>query len=327
MQASELPGGRPRVSVVIAAYNSEQSIGRAVESALAQSVRVEVIVVDDASTDGTRQEVERLAARDRRVRLIESGVNGGPAVARNQGIAQASGDWIAILDADDAFAADRLQRMTTFGDRHGADIVCDNLACYDWVAGEVTGHALPLAAGTAQQVSIEDFVGECMTGRSRFDYGQLKPLFRRQFLSSRCLRYPPELRHGEDFALVLDCLLGGARFLLIGDALYLFTQRIGQASAASSGQSRTRINLEAMREHTLSLLARPRVRRDATLSRLLARRADAIRDQLIWSRAYPHLRARRPVALLKEMCRDWRNGPMLVRHLVRRHRTRALAQR
>ncbi|WP_022683433.1 glycosyltransferase [Sphingobium bisphenolivorans] len=326
MQGSELPGGRPYVSVVIAAYNGEQSVGRAVESALAQSVPVEVIVVDDASTDGTRERVGRLAAQDSRVRLIESPANGGPSTARNLGIAAANGDWIAILDADDAFLPDRLQRMTLVGERHCVDIVCDNLACYDWVAGKVTGHALPLAAEAARRVSVDDFVRESMTGRSRFDYGQLKPLFRRQFLASRCLRYPPELRHGEDFALVLDCLLGGARLLLIGEALYLFTQRIGTASAVSSGQSRTMVNLEAMRDHALSLLVRPRVRRDATLSRLLAKRADAIRDQLIWSRAYPHLRARRPIALLKEMFRDWRNGPMLVRHLVRRHRNRALAQ-
>ena len=325
MQAGERPDGRPRVSVIIAAYNCEQSIVRAVHSALAQSMPVEVIVVDDASTDRTGELVNSLAVEDRRIRLIESATNGGPAVARNMGIDSANGDWVAILDADDAFLPDRMRRMISLGDCRNADIVCDNLLWFDWAEGKPTGRALPLNAGMEQRVNAEQFVRQSMTGRSQFDYGQLKPVFRRHFLASRCLRYPQELRHGEDFALLMDCLLAGARFHLMGEALYLFTQRIGSVSAASSGQSRTTMNLDAMREHCLSLLGRPSVKRDARLSRLLLRRADAIRDQMNWSRAYSHLRARRSGALLKELIRNWRNGPMLVRHLVRRHRNRSLA--
>lgn len=325
MQPPVMPYTRPMVSVVIAAFNCAQTIERAVCSAMEQSVTVEIIIVDDASTDRTWDIINELAAADSRVRIDRCPENSGPSVARNRGIAAATGTWIAILDADDAFLPGRLQRMTMVGERRDADLLCDNLACYDWAAQQIVGSALPLGVDTVTQVGIEQFICNAMTGRSRFDYGQLKPVVRRDFLLAHCLRYPPDLRHGEDFAFIMDCLLADARFTLIGDALYLFTQRIGSISSDLSGQSRTVVNLRAMRDHTLSLFKRPRVRESRILLSLLQKRADAIDHQLSWSRAYPYLRARQPLALMREMMRDWRNWPMLVRHLIRRHQNNYLS--
>jgi succinoglycan biosynthesis protein ExoO len=119
--------------------------------------------------------------------------------------------------------------------------------------------------------------------------------------------------------------LADARFILMGDALYLFTQRIGSISADLSGQSRTVVNLRAMHDHTVSLFKRPRIRESRILLGLLRKRADAIDHQLSWSKAYPYLRARQPLALMREMMRDWRNWPMLVRHLIRRHQNNYLS--
>ena len=316
----------PCVSVIIAAYNAQDTLARAVSSALAQKISVEVLIIDDASSDDTVRVAQELALAHDNVRLIVSTENGGPSIARNKGLAAAQGDWVAILDADDAFLPGRLQRMIGLARRHEADLVADNLLFFDWQAQALAGRAFRLADDHVQQVSAADFVGHCMTGRSPFDYGQLKPIFHRRFLTARGLQYPPDLRHGEDFAFVLDWLLAGARFMLMGEGFYLFTQRIGSISSDSSGQSRTILNLQSMREHTLGQLARPRIRADRALARLLSKRADAIRDQAIWNRAYSHLRARRPWALLMEMLRDRRSWPMLARHLVRRHRARASAR-
>lgn len=88
----------PRVSVVIPSYNYGAFVAETVESALAQTVRPhEVIVVDDGSTDDTRA---RLAPYADRVRYVHQ-ANRGLSAARNHGIAEATGDWIALLDADD----------------------------------------------------------------------------------------------------------------------------------------------------------------------------------------------------------------------------------
>ena len=106
--AAELTNG-PTFSIVIAAYQAEDTIGEAIESALAQtSVPFEVIVCDDGSTDGTA-DVAR--SYEPAVRLLVRPENGGEAAAKNTGTQQASGDFVVMLDADDIFAPRRLEAL------------------------------------------------------------------------------------------------------------------------------------------------------------------------------------------------------------------------
>ena len=100
---------RPLVSVVIPAYNSGRTIRATVESALDQTVGdLEVIVVDDGSQDETVPVVK--AIEDPRVRLVRR-PNGGAAAARNTGILEARGRWVALLDSDDLWVPDKLERQ------------------------------------------------------------------------------------------------------------------------------------------------------------------------------------------------------------------------
>ncbi|MEM7645010.1 MAG: glycosyltransferase family 2 protein, partial [Pseudomonadota bacterium] len=100
-----------KATVIIAAWNAEAELSRSLRSALAQAIPVEVIVADDASTDGTASLVETMAQADPRVVLVRQAVNGGPGAARNVAIEAARGDWIAVLDADDTMRPDRLAKM------------------------------------------------------------------------------------------------------------------------------------------------------------------------------------------------------------------------
>jgi glycosyltransferase involved in cell wall biosynthesis len=96
------PGVRPLISVIIPTYNRKQQVGAAVESALSQNVAsLEVLVIDDASTDGTLEELRSLG--DPRVRVLSNNHCNGPAGARNCGMAAATGDLIALLDSDDLY--------------------------------------------------------------------------------------------------------------------------------------------------------------------------------------------------------------------------------
>ncbi len=98
----------PFVSVIVPAYNSAATVVEAVESALAQTVPAgEIVVVDDGSLDATAAIVRE---RYPQVRLIEQ-ANTGPAGARNAGVRQARGEWIAFLDADDIWVPGRLERQ------------------------------------------------------------------------------------------------------------------------------------------------------------------------------------------------------------------------
>jgi glycosyltransferase involved in cell wall biosynthesis len=93
------------ISVVIAAYNASATLGRVIQSTLGQTRRAdEIIVVDDGSTDGTADTARQFGSD---VRLI-SQANGGASIARNTGIQNASGDWIAFLDADDEWLPEKL---------------------------------------------------------------------------------------------------------------------------------------------------------------------------------------------------------------------------
>src|SRR5207237_4177688 len=98
---------RPLVSAVIPVFNRVRSIGAAIDSALAQDMKeLEVLVVDDGSTDATREVVG--GHPDPRVRLIARERRGGAAAARNAGIAAAAGDYIAFLDSDDVWLPGKL---------------------------------------------------------------------------------------------------------------------------------------------------------------------------------------------------------------------------
>lgn len=108
------------ISVVIPAYNRAETIGLAVGSVLRQTVGdLEVIVVDDASTDGTLAALEAIG--DARLRVIRHERNAGGAAARNTGIRAARGDWVAFQDSDDEWLPLKLERqfaaLARFGEK------------------------------------------------------------------------------------------------------------------------------------------------------------------------------------------------------------------
>jgi hypothetical protein len=111
----------PGVTVVIPAYNKEAFIGRTLASTLGQTYpHLEIIVVDDGSTDKTRAIVEDLAGGDSRVRVIST-ANGGVAAARNHGTRLATTPYVAYLDADDLWHPDKIARQIAALSAHGQD--------------------------------------------------------------------------------------------------------------------------------------------------------------------------------------------------------------
>ncbi len=103
--ASATPSGRPdapRLSILVPTWNAATTVERALDSVLAERViPLEVVVVDDASTDGTADLVAAIAERDPRVVLLRLPANGGVSNARNRGLELVRGEWLAFLDADD----------------------------------------------------------------------------------------------------------------------------------------------------------------------------------------------------------------------------------
>jgi glycosyltransferase involved in cell wall biosynthesis len=108
------PGGDPLASVIIPAYNSSAFLADAVNSAVRQTYRaVEIIIVNDGSTDDTGRIAERFAAEDTRIRVVHK-ANAGLSAARNTALEVARGEFVSFLDADDALLPEKIDQQIAF---------------------------------------------------------------------------------------------------------------------------------------------------------------------------------------------------------------------
>lgn len=229
--AQEHGTARPDISVIIAAWRAERFVECAIRSALSQSgVTVEVLVADDASPDATAQVIGRLAEGDPRIRPVLSERNGGPAAARNRALAEARGEWIAILDADDRMVPRRLERMLALARDTEADAVLGNLAEVDEAGASLSEEPFVPAADLPFEIGAEEFVAANLRQAGPRSWGYLKPLIRRETLIRHGIRYDETLRNGEDFHLILALMVAGGRVWFSPDPDYLYTRRAGSVS-------------------------------------------------------------------------------------------------
>jgi glycosyltransferase involved in cell wall biosynthesis len=240
----------------------------------------ELLVVDDASTDDTVPRVARIAMKEPRLRLLRRVCNGGPAAARNDGLNAATGDWIALLDADDTYAPTRLERLLAFAARHNADMVADNILLCD--PSSERGMISHRVLSAPRQLSPAEFVARNVTRsrRARTSFGFLQPLVRRDFLARHGIRYDVRNRFGEDFLFALSCLLHGARWWLLPETLYRYRIRPGTAT-----EVQTVGDLGRIRDVDTALLADPSVIRDARLAVALRRHLRVI-ERCYYYRAF-----------------------------------------
>ncbi|MCA9518520.1 MAG: glycosyltransferase family 2 protein [Myxococcales bacterium] len=162
---SEETGGA-LVSVVVPVYNGERTLRRALESVVAQAHRpLEIVVVDDGSTDGTAAVVAAVAAAhpDVDVRRVAQ-ENAGPARARNRGIAEARGELLAFNDADDAWLPEKLAtQLAVLADDQGADFT---VCAFQNVADE--GFEMPAWAVRKEGPdALPGFIFQAMLARRR----------------------------------------------------------------------------------------------------------------------------------------------------------------
>lgn len=216
------------VSVVVAAWKAEDSIADAVRSALLQDVAIEVLVIDDASPDRTADAAR--AVGDPRVRVVTIAQNGGPAGARNRAFDLAQGEWLAVLDSDDAMEPGRLRRLVDRARAANADLAIDNVRVV--AEGEPDGLMFPSGAlGRLGALDLARYIRANHPFAGAFNLGYAKPLLRRAFIEDHGLRYDPTLRIGEDYLLIAEALARGATCVLDDAAGYVYRKRSGSISA------------------------------------------------------------------------------------------------
>lgn len=125
-----------QISVVIPNYNRSNLLLKAVQSCLNQTFPVhEVLVCDDGSADDSKKMIESI--NDARVKWVDCGKNGRPAIPRNMGIKKATGNWIAFLDNDDEWLREKLEIQVKIIEKYDVNFVCSN--AYRMVDGKNIG--------------------------------------------------------------------------------------------------------------------------------------------------------------------------------------------
>jgi succinoglycan biosynthesis protein ExoO len=223
------PVEAPLVSVIVPAYRTADTLRAAVFSVLSQTMQdFEIIIVEDASGDGTLDVARELAAGDARIRVIALEQNRGQAAALNLGAREARGRWVATLDADDVYLPERLAVLTAYGESEGVDLVADNQNHVDEAAGVLFRTAFPVSDG-GRVVTLDDFVNTNST-RSGFSFGILKPMIRRDFIRAHDLTYPEGLKLAQDFYHLMQFFVAGGRGFLVNRPYYVWTLPFGPIS-------------------------------------------------------------------------------------------------
>lgn len=176
------------VSVIIPVYNVGEYVRKSIESALTQTLTdIEVIVIDDGSTDKSRDIVDEY--RDERL-IIRHKPNGGVSSARQLGYSLASGRYVLYLDADDYLSPDALEKMVFVAENKGADYVVGDFII-DWGNGRLVSRQF-------KDFKVADnieFVRYCLTENDFYYTGRL---FRKSFLDLLSINIPNDITYGED---------------------------------------------------------------------------------------------------------------------------------
>jgi succinoglycan biosynthesis protein ExoO len=146
-----------------------------------------------------------------------------------------------VLDADDAWRPERLERLLIAADGTGADFVADDLILYDDALGSETGVAFDFGA-PVMRLDAEALFGH----EAPLRLGLLKPLLRRRFLVESGLRYEESLRSAEDFLLYAELLFRGGTALVLQEPGYIYTARVGAQSRQRSTGSRSTTSLPSL---------------------------------------------------------------------------------
>lgn len=250
------------VSVIIPVYNSEHYVRDAIRSVQEQSLDpdlLEILVVDDGSTDGSGALLHEIAASDPRVTVISQENSGTPGGGRNPAIGRARGEFIFFLDSDDKLTPDALQKMVQAAHEGEADVVLGKLASMD------ARHA----PASMFKHSVED--ADLIEDNVFNTLGPTK-LIRRSLIESLGLRFPEDQITGEDQPFMAAVYLNARKISVLADQDYYLIRHRADGTNMTLGARgpgehlRTAVRLSK----TIEQYTEPGERRDALLRRPFA---------------------------------------------------------
>ena len=235
------------VSVIVPVFNGAQTLERSVNSLLDQTLTtLEIILINDASSDDTGSLIDRLAVKHPRVRAIHNEQNQGVHETRLTGLGAATAPWIGFLDADDITRPEMYGKMQAAGEQQRADIV----VCGAYrVTGDRKVISPKLRFRHSATITRDIFHRFC---QFRFGTGMLwNKLFRRKVIMPYAeLHFPWRQNINEDLILNIGCFKDATRVHLMKDMFYEYVFR--ESSVSSSG-SAEKACLQTLRAYAIAV--------------------------------------------------------------------------
>lgn len=233
----------PLISVIVPVYNIENYIERCIESIIAQTyVNLEIILVDDGSTDSSGRICDAYAKRDERIKVIHK-VNGGLVSARKTGILEASGEYAAYVDGDDWIEKNMYEYL--IARIEDADVIISG------VVRDYKSHSVrevnKISEGVYQGISLQDIYKSMICTGKFFERG-IQPhifnvLYKKNLLLENQIQVPNELNVGEDAACIYPVLLNAKKIVLINECLYHYVMRTDSIMGTNDGKELDRYRL------------------------------------------------------------------------------------
>lgn len=228
---------REIVSVIIPIYNTKEYLERCVESVIKQSYKkLEVILVDDGSTDGSAELCDQLHSMDKRISVIHK-ENGGVVSARLVGLEKAVGEYAILIDSDDWIESRMVQDLHEIAVENDADIVTSG---FYREKGKVYGvFADSLKEGIYNSETEKAYLFENMIYHGSLErvgiYGALwSKLIRKTLLKEVHNELDKDIFYGEDMAVTYSCMVRANTIVITHNAFYHYTMRVGSAVYNSS---------------------------------------------------------------------------------------------
>jgi poly(ribitol-phosphate) beta-N-acetylglucosaminyltransferase len=258
----DLSNGVADVTVIVAVYNTMPYLRRCLTSLVRQTIglsRLEVIAVDDGSTDGSGAELDRFVRRfPDTFTVVHQTNSGGPAMPSNRALRLATGRYVFFVGADDYLGREALERLVAAADRYGSDVVAGRMVGSN-------GRFVPKAIFARTDPDVDFY-----TSTLPFAVSNTK-LFRRQLLVDHDIWFPLDLPFGSDQPFTVAACVHAARISVLADYDYYFAVRRHNASNITYQSShRQRLACTAQIMAATAGLLPAGAHRDAVLHRSFA---------------------------------------------------------
>ena len=223
------------VSIIIPVYNMEKYLNDCIESVVNQTYKnIEIICVDDVSTDHSLSILEKYANQDTRIQIIRNEKNGGLSFSRNKGFEKARGKYTYYLDSDDCLKADAIEKLYCYAEEYDTDAIYFN--------SSVFGEVETVGKGPSLQYRLKNISKKVYEGPALFkilneNQVYVNSVWRRfwktAFLIENDLKFEDAMRTSEDEPFSVRAILCGKRMMIVDEIYHVYRRREGSISTTA----------------------------------------------------------------------------------------------